>query len=309
MAMTLMRQIAVLFMMMGCGWLLVRYALLRSEDSRALSVVLIYIVQPCVVVRAFQIDFTAQVRRGFLLALAAAVLIHLLLLLFNALLKRGAGLSAIERASILYSNAGNLVIPLVTAMMGEEWVIYASAFLCVQLVFMWTYGVSMIRGERSPAWRRILLNSNLIAIALGLALMLLRIRLPGVVMSAMEGLSATIGPLSMIMIGMLFAGQSLRTLAANRRLWAVCAVKMLLAPALVLAFLAVSRLASLADDGRTVLYISFLAVMTPSASMVTQLAQLYDRQPEYAGAINVFTTLVCIGTMPLMTWLYNLVIG
>ena len=309
MAMTLMRQIAVLFMMMGCGWLLVRCALLRSEDSRALSVVLIYIVQPCVVVRAFQIDFTAQVRRGFLLALAAAVLIHLLLLLFNALLKRGAGLSAIERASILYSNAGNLVIPLVTAMMGEEWVIYASAFLCVQLVFMWTYGVSMIRGERSPAWRRILLNSNLIAIALGLALMLLRIRLPGVVMSAMEGLSATIGPLSMIMIGMLFAGQSLRTLAANRRLWAVCAVKMLLAPALVLAFLAVSRLASLADDGRTVLYISFLAVMTPSASMVTQLAQLYDRQPEYAGAINVFTTLVCIGTMPLMTWLYNLVIG
>ena len=280
MAMTLMRQIAVLFMMMGCGWLLVRCALLRSEDSRALSVVLIYIVQPCVVVRAFQIDFTAQVRRGFLLALAAAVLIHLLLLLFNALLKRGAGLSAIERASILYSNAGNLVIPLVTAMMGEEWVIYASAFLCVQLVFMWTYGVSMIRGERSPAWRRILLNSNLIAIALGLALMLLRIRLPGVVMSAMEGLSATIGPLSMIMIGMLFAGQSLRTLAANRRLWAVCAVKMLLAPALVLAFLAVSRLASLADDGRTVLYISFLAMMTPSASMVTQLAQLYDRQPE-----------------------------
>ena len=38
--------------------------------------------------------------------------------------------------------------------------------------------------------------------------------------------------------------------------------------------------------------------------MITQLAQLHERRPEYAGAINVMTTLLCIATMPLLTELY-----
>ena len=74
MALTLMRQIAILFIMMGCGYFLVRCKLLKSEDSRVLSVILIYIVLPCVIIRAFQIDFTPEVRDGFMMALAAAVL-------------------------------------------------------------------------------------------------------------------------------------------------------------------------------------------------------------------------------------------
>ena len=46
--------------------------------------------------------------------------------------------------------------------------------------------------------------------------------------------------------------------------------------------------------------------MTPSATTVTQMAQLYDQDVSYATAINTITTLVCIATMPLMTMLYYL---
>ena len=42
-------------------------------------------------------------------------------------------LDAVEKASMIYSNAGNLIIPIVTAVLGKEWVIYSSAFLSVQL--------------------------------------------------------------------------------------------------------------------------------------------------------------------------------
>ena len=50
----------------------------------------------------------------------------------------------------------------------------------------------------------------------------------------------------------------------------------------------------------------FLAVITPSATTITQMAQLYDNHAPYASAINVLTTLVCILTMPLMVALYTL---
>ena len=47
-----------------------------------------------------------------------------------------------------------------------------------------------------------------------------------------------------------------------------------------------------------------LAAMSCTATTVTQFAQLYDREPEYASALSVMTTLACIVTMPLMVQLY-----
>ena len=43
-------------------------------------------------------------------------------------------LSGIEKASLIYSNAGNLILPLVPAILGEEWLIYASAFILVLVI-------------------------------------------------------------------------------------------------------------------------------------------------------------------------------
>ena len=76
----LARQLAVLFLIMGCGFLLVKLHLVRSEESRTLSVITLYLIMPCVIINAFQIDYSREIRDGFLLALLAAVLIHVILL-------------------------------------------------------------------------------------------------------------------------------------------------------------------------------------------------------------------------------------
>ena len=52
--------------------------------------------------------------------------------------------------------------------------------------------------------------------------------------------------------------------------------------------------------------VSLLATCTPSASTITQMAQIYGKDADYASAINVVTTLLCIFTMPLMVALYQL---
>ena len=75
----LTQQIIVLFMMMGLVFLLVKLKLAVAADSKILSVITVYLVVPCVIINAFQIDFSDETRNGFLLALGAAVAIHLLL--------------------------------------------------------------------------------------------------------------------------------------------------------------------------------------------------------------------------------------
>jgi len=53
-------------------------------------------------------------------------------------------------------------------------------------------------------------------------------------------------------------------------------------------------------DIDTVMLISYLASITPAASIVMQFAQIYGKDSYYATAINAITTIGCIVTMPLL---------
>ena len=63
-------------------------------------------------------------------------------------------LDTIERATVIYSNAGILVIPLVQDLLGKEYVIYSSAYITVQLVLIWTHCKNMICEEDRLEWKK-----------------------------------------------------------------------------------------------------------------------------------------------------------
>ncbi len=300
----LLQQILVLFLMMGAGFLLVRLGLLEASASRPLSVITLYLVVPCVIINAFQIDYTDEIRDGFLAAVLAAVLIHVVLFVLCAVFGRILNLNAVEKASLIYSNAGNLIIPLVVAVLGREWVIYASAFLCVQLLILWTHGLSLMQGRLEINWRKLLTNINLIAIVVGLALFLARIQLPAVLTDTLSGIGGMIGPISMIMMGMLLAEVKWREVFSGTRIYVISLLKMIVFPGVVLIGLRLLAKLLPVADSQTIFLISLLAVITPSATTITQMALLYDRDAAYASAINVMTTVVCIVTMPLLVMLY-----
>lgn len=92
--------------------------------------------------------------RWFLLALFAAVIIHLLLFLICGILGKFLNLTSVEKASLIYSNAGNLIIPLVTSVLGSEWVIYSSGFMCVQTLLLWTHAQSIMQGKQNLTGKR-----------------------------------------------------------------------------------------------------------------------------------------------------------
>ena len=56
-----------------------------------------------------------------------------------------------------------------------------------------------------------------------------------------------------------------------------------------------------------ILLISYLAAITPSASTVMQFAQISGNNEEYATAINIVSTILCIASMPMFVWLYTFI--
>ena len=129
MALALLIKIGSLFIIALGAYALVKFRVLRSEDSRTLSLIMLYLICPCTIISAFQIDSTPELRSGLLLAFAAAVIIHIGLLLFNLLIRKPLRMSPVEQASVIYSNAGNLIIPIVSALLGQEWVVYLRLYM------------------------------------------------------------------------------------------------------------------------------------------------------------------------------------
>ena len=201
----LMEQIAQLFIVLLMGYIVVKAKLLKPSDSKVLSVVFVYLIMPCVVLNAFQIDDTPEIRAGLLYSMAIAVGMHVVFLAFDTVIRRPLKLDAVERVNIIYSNAAALVIPLVQALLGSEYVVYSCAFVIVQLILLWTHASACLQGSTKLEWKKILTNVNLIAIVAGALLYLLHISLPVPIVSTLSSVGNMIGPMGMLLAGMAIA--------------------------------------------------------------------------------------------------------
>ena len=304
-SMLLMEQIVELFIMIFMGFALVKAGIVKDEESKVLSKIVLYLVIPCVIVNAFQVDYTAQTVKGLMIAFVASVILQIILLIIVAVMGKVLSLNEVEVASVYYSNSGNLIVPIVTFILGKEWVLYGCVFMSVQLVFLWTHCKKIISRERSYDWKKIVLNINMISIAVGVVLFFTRIRLPEVIENTIGAVGNMIGPASMIVTGMLFAGMNLKQIFANKRVYFVSFLRMLVVPLIALILIKGSQLVNLSADAPKIMLIVFLAVITPSASTVTQMCQVYGNDSQYASAINVVTTLSAIITMPVMVLLFE----
>lgn len=304
-SMLLMEQIVELFIMIFMGFAIVKAGIVKDEESKVLSKIVLYLVIPCVIVNAFQVDYTAQTVKGLMIAFVASVILQIILLIIVAVMGKVLSLNEVEVASVYYSNSGNLIVPIVTFILGKEWVLYGCVFMSVQLVFLWTHCKKIISRERSYDWKKIVLNINMISIAVGVVLFFTRIRMPEVIDNTIGAVGNMIGPASMIVTGMLFAGMNLKQIFVNKRVYFVSFLRMLIVPLIALVLIKGSRLADLSADAPKIMLIVFLAVITPSASTVTQMCQVYGNDSQYASAINVVTTLSAIITMPVMVLLFE----
>ena len=302
----LMEEIIKLFVIMFMGYAVVKAGLMKSSESKSVSVILVYLVIPCVIIKAFQVDYTPDVQKGLFLAIAAAVAIHILFLLITIPLKKIFQMDVIEQATSIYSNAGILVIPLVEELLGQDYVIYSSAYIAVQLILLWTQGKNMLCEEEKLEWKKIFLNVNIISIIAGIVLFLFRIKLPAGVQDVLGMMNNMIGPLGMLLAGMAIAEVPLKSIFTKKRNYLSVAFRLLLYPVLGLFLMKAIQIVVNLENSSQILLTVYLACVTPACASVTSMAQLYDKDAAYASSLYVLTTLLSIVTMPVMVYLYEM---
>ncbi|MFC2541513.1 AEC family transporter [Neisseria sicca] len=301
-ALLLAGKITELTLIVLMGMALVKFKLLISEHSRTLSVIALYLISPSVMIHAFQIENTPDIIDGLKLSVALAVVFHILLIALGRLFKT---VFKLEHAATVYTNSGNLIIPLVMSIFGPQWVIYTSGFIIVQMFLFWTHLRLLLCGRGNLAWKTVLTNINILSIFIGVFMFACQIKLPHIIDNTLATVGGMIGPVAMLVAGMLIASLPLKEIVLSKRIYLVAFLRLMLIPLILLVFVKISGIAHLGGHSDTVVLISFLATVSPAASTVTQMAMVYGQNARKASAIYGITTLLCVITMPLMIALYQ----
>ena len=301
----LLYKIAQLFLVMMIGFALVKFRVVKPKHSVALSRLALYLLMPSSILNAFNVEMTSEIMVGLGLAFAVGLVLHLLFLGLDQIFAKVGRGTTVERASIMYSNSINIIIPIVGFVLGEEWIIYSLGYMSVQLFFTWSHGVGLFDHSKGINLKKIFLNPNIIAILIGLYLVTMNVRLPEFVTDITSSFGGVLGYIGMLIAGMRAAGLDFKKMAKYPRLYITTAMRVVVCPLLSLAVLLLIRLIVKIPNTTEILLVSFLATMTPSAATVMQLAQIHDTEIEYSVAINIMTTIVACVTMPLLVLLYQ----
>ncbi len=297
----LFEKIGSLSVLIILGFIAVRFGIMKFEDSKVLSAWALYFLTPCAMLDAFQYEFTAEKLTGMGIALLGSLIVVAVFGVLTQLLKKSLRLSPVDTTSLEYPNAGNFMLPLIASAMGGDWVIYCSSCFMVMNVFMFSHGKAVLSGEKGIHIDMFLKNVVLLAIIAGF------IMFPGPLGTAVSTMGDMMGPAYMFTIGMIIGNADLKAVFGNKRAWLICLGRLVVYPLVVMVVLRVCGVLNIHPNASRIMLIVVLTAGAPAAVMVTQFSQLYRsvEETEFASVVNILSTVLCLGTMPCIAYLYQ----
>ena len=298
----LIRQILQMFLLAGIGFLLFRCGKITREGSRTIGNILIYVSLPAVIINGFLVERTAEHVYGLLWSAAASFVLLLVSVLVSHFVFRKDPVGAFASS---FSNPGFFGIPLVIAALGESAVFYAAPFIALLNIGQWTYGVSRLNGQpvlQGLQPKKLIRAPFVIALLAGVALFASRLPLPEIISGGLRTVAGLNTPLAMFTVGIYLAQTDIPGMLKRKSLGLISAVRLLAIPliALLLLWLLPERM----QEMRTVLLI---CAACPVGSNVAVYAQLYGKDYPYAVETVVFSTVLSLASIPLITYLSSLI--
>lgn len=307
MSLAALKQLSIMLVIAAMAFAFSKRMGFDERDSRFVSRLLLFFVNPCLIVSSFNIPRSADKARALALSALASVAVHLLLTALASLSVRSRdegkrSLDALDHVGIVFTNCGFIGIPLIRGMLGDEGVFYLMGYMVVFNIYLWIYGERQMTGRSNI--KKTLSNPNVIASLAGLALFALPVRLPEFIALPLAHISDTNTALSMILLGMLFAEFSSRARPGERppiaRVAKTCALRLVASSVISLALVcAVYRLLPTVPRIRETLLVVLIASLCPVGMSVSTFACVFGKDSSYSSLLVVASSVASVATIPL----------
>lgn len=297
---TLLNQLIIMFILILTGALLFKFGFISRQGSGELGRLLITIIIPCVILKAYITECTPEKLYQLFLSFFLAVLSLIIAMLISYLIYRDK--YRIENFSASFSNAAFIGIPLVQALLGTEAVFFMTAFIASLNLLQWTYGVVIMSGRKDAVKpKKIITNPILIGLTIGLILFAGGITLPDAVLTSITYIGNMNTPAAMIVLGVYLAQTNILSMFTDFKLYLCVFLRLLLIPLVTIGVFALIPIGE-ADIKTAIL----VAACTPVGSNAAIFAQQNNLDYTYACKAVCLSTIISIVTIPFIVWLASM---
>lgn len=308
--MEIISQIIIMALLIGVGIICYKTKIITDERNKGISDIALKVATPALLAASFQQELTEERLKslgyaallGLIALLLSAALGYLLIPKVKKVKENNNGHLSIERFSAIYSNCAFMGIPLINGLYGEEGVFILTAFYALFNIGVWTHGITMMKGEtKLKQVLKALASPALIGIAIGAALFFLNIKLPSVIKQSLDYIGSMTTPLGMLVAGVAIAKSNLFKAVKKIKIYWVSALRLIIIP------LATIVLFLLFSYDEMIMGVTVAAAACPAATICTMFAISCNKDSSYAGEIFAVSTLLSMGTLPLVMWLYQVI--
>ena len=302
-------QIIFLSILVGIGVLSTKLKVINESVKDGIAKLIFQITLPLLIFTSVaRIDLTPEIIRNsgllFFYTYLALLIMFIVGTVFSRLTKLNGNQGAVFINHHMFGNIVFLGFPLMDALFpGGEAMLYASIYLLASNTTMWTLGVWVfLKGNNGPRKDVIknLINPNIIALILGLAVMFSGLKIPDLIYDPFSGVGKTTIYLSMLYIGAMLAYMPIRGALKKFHVYLVSFNKLILLP--VILTIVIYTLAEwlTPNFGLTARKVLIMEASMPCMAIVVVLAKRFNSDDALATE-NVFvSTIASLLTLPLV---------
>lgn len=299
--MTVFEQVLILFSFVTLGYILSKIGKLDVKNSKILSAVLVNVVLPCNILKSFSERFTVDyLTQNYLMVTISLVLLLVLAVaafLGGKLFSKNKYVRKVYEYSLVVPNMGYMGYPLSQAMYGAAGLMDVMMFGIPILLYIYIYGYAIL--TKTGLKLKALLNPSIITMVLGMILGLSGFQMPELVSDILGKGSACMGPISMLLTGIVISEYNLKEILGDVRIYIMSALRLVVIPVIVGAVL---HMFAAPEILRTAVLIYAL----PCGLNTVVFPKLVGENCKIGAGLALISHLAACATIPLVFWLFKL---
>ena len=294
-----LKQMSSLALLMLTGYCANRFGILGKDAQKWLSKLLINVICPALILSSVTTGGRLSDNRMLLIIFAAAIVYYLVLPVIARVFSLA--VSKDKRSEyqcmLIYSNLGFMGIPVASAVLGKESVLYISFFITIFNLSIFSYAVMLLDDRKAEGQKMQLskvINPGTVSAVAAVLLYLLNVSIPAVLLEPITSLGNATTPLAMLVIGASLANSKPKEMFTDRSMILFTFLRLIVLPLL---FWGICRLVI---SDRLLAGVIVLVSAMPVASNTVMLCNELNRDGDYIAKGVFFSTLFSVITIPVI---------
>ena len=305
-----LQQMVMIFILICIGLLLYKKEMLSEITSKQISGIIVNVTNPALLICSAFRDGPKVSLPELGMALGAYLLIYAILIAASFLIPRILRVPNMYHYSYqmltVFGNVGFIGIPLASAVLGTESLIFVSIYNLIYNILIYTFGISLLQKAAakqspncdthvtSPTWKK-LINAGTISAAATIVFYLGGFSVPVIVSSTLNYMGQATTLLSMLVLGASVAQMTPKDIFSHQKLYGFTLLRQILVP--------IGCILLFRPFIQNLLILNTMALMlaVPAANMPLMLSKQLHVETDTISQGIILTTILSLVTIPVVS--------